>query len=80
MSLLKDGIYAPSKLSLIDRCGKMPQEVENLFNNQKIIIRINKSGIKSIKSNDRNTNIVLSNNINGKVFKNLINLIVSIGF
>ena len=63
------------KLSLIDRCGKMPQEVENLFNNQKIIIRINKSGIKSIKSNDRNTNIVLSNNINGKVFKNLINLI-----
>ena len=65
------------ELSLIDRCGKMPNELQNLFNNQKIVIRISKSGIKSIKSNDRNTNIVFSKKVDRKVFKNLINLISS---
>ena len=46
----------------------------NLIRNKKISLRIANTGIKSIKSNEKNTNFYLSNNINDKVFKKFITL------
>tara|TARA_B100000482_G_scaffold66321_1_gene46600 strand:- start:276 stop:764 length:489 start_codon:yes stop_codon:yes gene_type:complete len=63
------------KNSLIDRCGTMPNEAENLIEDKKIQIRINNSGIKSIKSNSNNTNFYLSESINDKTLENLLLLV-----
>jgi transcription-repair coupling factor (superfamily II helicase) len=62
------------KKNIEDRCGKIPKETMNLIRNKKISLRIANSGIKSIKSNEKNTNFYLSNNINDKVFKKFISL------
>ena len=62
------------KKNIEDRCGKMPEETLNIIRNKKIIIRISNTGIRSIKSNDKNTNFLLSNNIKDKILKNFINL------
>ena len=63
------------KDSLIDRCGTMPNEAKNLIEDKKIQIRINNSGIKSIKSNSNNTNFYLSESINDKTLENLLLLV-----
>ena len=63
------------KDSLIDRCGTMPNEAKNLIEDKKIQIRINNSGIKSIKSNSYNTNFYLSESINDKTLENLLLLV-----
>ena len=62
------------KKNIEDRCGKIPKETMNLIRNKKISLRIVNTGIKSIKSNEKNTNFYLSNNINDKVFKKFITL------
>ena len=61
--------------NLIDRCGAMPIEVHNLINNKKIGIRISQTGIKSIKSNIKNTNFNLSNSLNNDILNKFIKLI-----
>ena len=62
------------KNSLNDRCGKMPQETKNLLDNKTIILKINGSGIESIKSSEKKTTISLSKRINNKLFKKIIDL------
>ena len=62
--------------NLIDRCGIMPGEVKNLIDNKKIALRLHKLGILSLKSNAKNTNILISNNIKNNVVRNIINLTV----
>ena len=62
------------KNSLSDRCGKMPQETKNLLDNKTIILKINGSGIESIKSSEKKTTISLSKRINNKLFKKIIDL------
>jgi len=61
--------------NLIDRCGKMPDEVINLIDNKKIILMLNGSGIKSIKSNNINTNFFLDESIRDDVLNNLLDLV-----
>tara|TARA_B100000614_G_scaffold72647_1_gene64638 strand:- start:670 stop:1338 length:669 start_codon:yes stop_codon:yes gene_type:complete len=61
--------------NLIDRCGKMPNEVINLIDNKKIILMLNGSGIKSIKSNNINTNFFLDESIRDDVLNNLLDLV-----
>ena len=61
--------------NLIDRCGAMPIEVNNLINNKKIGIRISQTGIKSIKSNFKNTNFNLSKELNNDIFNKFLKLI-----
>ena len=61
--------------NLIDRCGAMPIEVNNLINNKKIGIRISQTGIKSIKSNFKNTNFNLSKELNNDILNKFLKLI-----
>ena len=61
--------------NLIDRCGKMPEEVVNLIDNKKIILMIKGLGIKSIKSNSINTNFFLDDSIKDEVLNNLLGLV-----
>ncbi len=61
--------------NLIDRCGKMPEEVVNLIDNKKIILMIKGLGIKSIKSNSINTNFFLDDSIKDEVLNNLLDLV-----
>ncbi len=61
--------------NLIDRCGKMPDEVINLIDNKKIILMLNGSGIKSIKSNSTNTNFFLDESIRDDILNNLLDLV-----
>tara|TARA_B100001109_G_scaffold243196_1_gene228797 strand:+ start:2717 stop:6004 length:3288 start_codon:yes stop_codon:yes gene_type:complete len=63
--------------NLIDRCGKMPIETKNLIQNNKISIRIYKTGIKSIKSNIVNTNFKLDDIINDVLLNKILDLIKS---
>mgnify|MGYP001157595959 FL=1 len=60
--------------NLIDRCGKMPPETLNLINNKFIGLRIKDTGIKSIKSNEKSTNIQLESNAKKDIINNMINL------
>ena len=63
--------------NLIDRCGKMPPETLNLINNKFIGLRIKNTGIKSIKSNEKSTNIQLESNAKKDIINNMINLVSS---
>ena len=63
------------KDDLIDRCGVMPDETKNLIEDKKIQIRVYKSGIKSIKSNNTNTNFHLSDTLNDNTLENLLSLV-----
>ena len=63
------------KQDLIDRCGKMPNGSLNLLNNKKIQNRILKTGIKSIKSYEDRTNLILSNNLEDYILDNLLYLV-----
>jgi transcription-repair coupling factor (superfamily II helicase) len=63
--------------NLIDRCGKMPPETLNLINNKFIGLRIKDTGIKSIKSNEKSTNIQLESNAKKDIINNMINLVSS---
>ena len=60
--------------NLKDRCGKIPKETLNLIDNKKINLRMVKKGIKSIKSNQKNTNIELTNSISDLLLNKLIDL------
>ena len=60
--------------NLEDRCGKIPKETLNLIDNKKINLRLVKNGIKSVKSNQKNTNIELTNNISDLLLNKLIDL------
>ena len=60
--------------NLIDRCGKMPLETLNLINNKFVGLRIRNTGIKSIKSNEKSTNIHLENNAKKDIINNMIKL------
>ena len=53
----------------------MPIEVNNLINNKKIGIRISQTGIKSIKSNFKNTNFNLSKELNNDILNKFLKLI-----
>ena len=61
--------------NLIDRCGVMPEETINLISNKKINLRIEKTGINSIKSTNKNTNFDLDKNLDNKILNKLITLI-----
>ena len=63
------------KDDLIDRCGVMPDETKNLIEDKKIQTRVYKSGIKSIKSNNTNTNFHLSDTLNDNTLENLLSLV-----
>jgi transcription-repair coupling factor (superfamily II helicase) len=63
------------KDDLIDRCGVMPDETKNLIEDKKIQIRVYKSGIKSIKSNNTNTNFHLSDTLNDNTLENLLSFV-----
>jgi transcription-repair coupling factor (superfamily II helicase) len=63
------------KDDLIDRCGVMPDETKNLIEDKKIQIRVYKSGIKSIKSNNTNTNFHLSDTLNDNTLDNLLSFV-----
>ena len=63
------------KDDLIDRCGVMPDETKNLIEDKKIQIRVYKSGIKSIKSNNTNTNFHWSDTLNDNTLENLLSLV-----
>ncbi len=63
--------------NLIDRCGKMPIETKNLINNNKIALRIHRTGIKYIKSNEINTNLKLEDIINDNLLNNILNIVKS---
>ena len=53
----------------------MPDETNNLIEDKKIQIRVYKSGIKSIKSNNTNTNFHLSDTLNDNTLENLLSLV-----
>ena len=53
----------------------MPQEALNLINNKFIGLRIRNTGIKSIKSNEKSTNIQLESNAKKNVINNMIKLV-----
>ena len=53
----------------------MPDEVINLIDNKKIILMLNGSGIKSIKSNSTNTNFFLDESIRDDILNNLLDLV-----
>tara|TARA_B100001175_G_scaffold174360_1_gene148097 strand:+ start:2389 stop:5676 length:3288 start_codon:yes stop_codon:yes gene_type:complete len=61
--------------NLIDRCGIMPLETKNLLDNNKISIRIHKTGIRSIKSNKINTNLELENIISDNLLTKILELV-----
>lgn len=60
--------------NLEDRCGKMTIEILNLMENKIINLRIQGTGIKSIKSNKNRTNFLLSKNIKKDIVDKIINL------
>ena len=65
------------KNSLIDRCGKMPQETKNIIENKKLEIIARSIGIKSIKSNKLNTSFLITSDFSESKFDKLINLVKS---
>ena len=61
------------KTNLKDRCGKIPIETENLIDNKRFHLKVLNSGIKSIKSNSKNTNIEITKEIKDSYLDKLIN-------
>ena len=60
--------------NLKDRCGKIPIETKNLIDNKKFYLKVLNTGIKSIKSNKKNTNIEITDAIKDTHFDKLISL------
>ena len=61
------------KTNLKDRCGKIPIETKNLIDNKRFHLKVLNSGIKSIKSNSKNTNIEITKEIKDSYLDKLIN-------
>ena len=60
--------------NLKDRCGKIPIETKNLIDNKKFYLKVLNTGIKSIKSNKKNTNIEITDAIKDTHLDKLISL------
>ncbi len=63
------------KNNLVDRCGKLTTEVENLIKNALLKIKIKNSGIIKIKSSEMNTKINFAENLDDKIQSRVIKLL-----
>ncbi|EJP72614.1 MAG: transcription-repair-coupling factor [SAR86 cluster bacterium SAR86B] len=64
-----------ARLNLEDRCGKLPQEVQNLFKNEEIKIKCKVLKFSKIMSTSKQTKITIDLPIESKIQTKLINLI-----
>ena len=60
--------------NLRDRCGKIPIETKNLIDNKKLYLKVLNTGIKCIKSNEKNTNFEITNDIKDEHLNKLVSL------
>ena len=60
--------------NLRDRCGKIPIETKNLIDNKRFYLKVLNTGIKCIKSNEKNTNFEITNDIKDEHLNKLVSL------
>jgi transcription-repair coupling factor (superfamily II helicase) len=64
-----------ARLNLEDRCGKLPQEVQNLFKNEEIKIKCKLLKFSKLMSTSKQTKITIDLPIESTIQTKLINLI-----
>ena len=60
--------------NLRDRCGKIPIETKNLIDNKRFYLKVLNTGIKCIKSNEKNTNFEITSDIKDEHLNKLVSL------